>query len=516
MKRVLFLTTLVCQGGVMYTASAQQATDTRPNILYVFPDQMRNDACGFWREEGFREYRNAKGDPTVTPNLNRFARESLVLTSAQSNNPVSSPHRAMLMTGMYSAEVTGVPLNCNTDFPANSLNPDIETIGDVFSKAGYDCAYIGKYHLDAPTPNDPERPGHYVSEKYPVWDAYTPAERRHGFNYWYSYGTYDVFKAPHYWDNEGVKHEPYEYSPVYEAKKAIAYLKNRGNVRNPDKPFLMMVGMNPPYSPYNSLRDCMEEDYELYKDVPIDSLLFRPNITDRTLPKMKCAPYYFANVTGVDRAFGMILDALKELGLDKNTIVVFTSDHGELMCAHGEGSEAKNMPYAEAMNVPFLIRYPDKIEPRVDSLLLSSPDIMPTLIGLAGMKECIPATVQGTDYSDYMKKPISGKRPQSALYFKNAGGSFECLGDTLDFFPLARGLKTDRYTLAFFIDRERKLAKTYFYDDMKDPYQTENLSLEENKELVKKLCKELSYQLKKIDDPWFKEKVLKDLIGYRY
>ena len=163
-------------------AFSQTNQTVRPNIIYVFPDQYQNDACGFWNLKGFPEYRNSKGDPTISPNLNQFARESLVLTSAQSNNPVSSPHRAMLMTGMYSANKNGVPVNCNTGSPQSTLNPAATTIGDVFSQAGYDCAYIGKYHLDMPTPNDPNNPGHYVENKKEVWDAYTPKELRHGFN----------------------------------------------------------------------------------------------------------------------------------------------------------------------------------------------------------------------------------------------------------------------------------------------------------------------------------------------
>lgn len=76
----------------------------------------------------------------------------------------------------------------------------------------------------------------------------------------------------------------------------------------------------------------MEEDFNLYKDQPIDSLLIRPN-ADRQREKAESARYYFASVSGVDRAFGQILDCLKELKLDKNTIVVFTSDHGETMCS---------------------------------------------------------------------------------------------------------------------------------------------------------------------------------------
>ena len=482
--------------------------EQRPNIIYIFPDQFRNDACGFWRQPEFGRYRKAKGDPTITPNLDRFARESLVLSAAQSNNPVSSPHRAMLMTGMYSAEKNGVPVNCNTKSPKSTLNPDAITIGDVFSQNGYDCAYIGKYHLDTPTTNDPQRPGKYVQDAEVVWDAYTPKELRHGFNYWFSYGTFDEHKNPHYWDNEGRKHEPHEYSPVYEAKKVIDYLKNTGNVRSADKPFFMMVGMNPPHSPYNSFRDCMEEDYNLYKDMPQDSLL-RPNVTDRSLKKVKSTPYYFANVTGVDRAFGMIVDALKELGLDDSTIVVFSSDHGELMCSHGEAWEAKNMPYSEAMNVPFILRYPGKIAPRVDSLLLSTPDVMPTLLGLSGLAKQIPAEVQGKDYSELFLNPDAKQlRSAGALYFKQADGQLVSDNGLDNYFPVARGIKTEKYTIAFKINREKKLVKTYLFDDENDPYQLNNLPLKENKKLVKELCKEMMRQLKEIDDPWYREDIL--------
>lgn len=128
-----------------------------PNVIYVFPDQMRNHAMGFWREAGFRDAVNFEGDPVHTPNLDRFAKESVVLTSAMSNCPLSSPHRGILLTGMY-PEHSGVPLNCNANRPISSLRKDATCISDVFSQAGYNCAYIGKLHVDCPTPNDPERP----------------------------------------------------------------------------------------------------------------------------------------------------------------------------------------------------------------------------------------------------------------------------------------------------------------------------------------------------------------------
>lgn len=80
-------------------APVSTETPSHPNIIYVFPDQMRNHAMGFWREAGFREAVNFEGDPVHTPNLNRFAKESVVLTSAMSNCPLSSPHRGILLTG---------------------------------------------------------------------------------------------------------------------------------------------------------------------------------------------------------------------------------------------------------------------------------------------------------------------------------------------------------------------------------------------------------------------------------
>lgn len=176
----------------------------------------------------------------------------------------------------------------------------------------------------------------------------------------------------------------------------VSYLKNEGNVRDPKKPFFIMVGMNPPHSPYRSLDDCMEEDFNLYKDQPLDSLLIRPN-ADKKREKAESVRYYFASVTGVDRAFGQILETLKEQGLDKNTIVIFASDHGETMCSQFT-DDPKNSPYSESMNIPFLVRYPGHIQPRVDNLLMSAPDIMPTVLGLCGLGDSIPSNVQGRNW----------------------------------------------------------------------------------------------------------------------
>lgn len=495
------------------TPQVQQAEAGRPNVIYIFPDQFRNQALEFWNQPGFREKVNFRADPVRTPHLNGFARESVVLTAAQSNCPLSSPHRGILLTGMYPNK-SGVPLNCNSNRPISSLREDAECISDVFSKSGYDCAYFGKLHVDFPTPNDPEHPGQYVETQRPAWDAYTPRERRHGFNYWYSYGTFDEHKNPHYWDTDGKRHDPREWSPQHEADKVVSYLKNDGKVRDGKKPFFIMVSMNPPHSPYRSLDDCMEQDFNLYKDQPLDSLLIRPN-ADVKMQKALSAPYYFASVTGVDRAFGEILQTLKELGLDKNTIVVFSSDHGETMCSQ-RIDDPKNSPYAESMNVPFLVRYPGKVRPRVDDLLLSSPDIMPTLLGLCGLGNAVPKEVQGRDFAPlFFDEKADIARPAGALYIQNVDGKKDVNGLVQNYFPSARGIKTARYTLALYIDRHTKqLKNSLLFDDVNDPYQLHNLSLEANKEVVTQLCREMATQLKEIDDPWYREQILSQLINY--
>ena len=152
MRPIALFTTIM---GSIAAATAQE----RPNVIYVFPDQMRNHAMEFWGQPEFRDSVNFVNDPVHTPRLNEFARESAVLTQCQSNFPLSSPHRGMLLTGMFS-ENSGVSLNCVANRPVSSLRDDATCISDVFHDAGYNCAYIGKLHAHHPTPNDPD--GHFI------------------------------------------------------------------------------------------------------------------------------------------------------------------------------------------------------------------------------------------------------------------------------------------------------------------------------------------------------------------
>lgn len=482
--------------------------DNRPNVVFVLVDQMRNSAMNFWSQPEYEPFFNYKADPVHTPVLDSIARQSVVLTSAQSTFPLSSPYRGMMLTGMY-MDNNGITQNCNNTRPFSSLKRSATAISDVFSQGGYSCAYFGKLHADYPTKNSPQNPGKYVEDIHPVWDAYTPPEDRHGFNYWYSYGTYDVHKHPHYWDTKGNRHEISEWSPQHEADKVIDFLKNK---TEKDKPFFIVWSTNPPHSPYNSLDDCMEKDFNLYKNIPLDSLLVRPNINPELTDKQKCAPYYFASVTGVDREFGRVLKQLHEQGLDENTIVVFTADHGETMASHV--LDAKNSAYNESMNVPFMIRYPEKLMPKVSRMMLTPVDIMPTLLSLAGMKKEIPASVEGKDLSLYLRNGDDETIPKAVLYFSNIDGEKDKNGIVKNYFANARGIKTDEYTLSIKIDKKGDIREILFFNDKKDPYQMNNLSVTENSKVFNQLCQQMGSMLREIDDQWYRKKVLNKIIPY--
>ncbi len=481
----------------------------RPNIIYVFPDQFRNQSLAFWNDEEYAEHVRWKADPVRTPNLDRFADEAVVLSRAVSTCPLSSPYRGMFLTGMY-PERSGVTLNCMALRPESTLNPDAICISDVFAANGYSCGYIGKLHAETPMKNDPANPGHYVSDRNPEWDAYTPPERRHGFSYWYSYGTYDVHKDPHYWDTEGVRHDPHEYSVKHETDKAIEFLRNGNGERKEGAPFFLALAYNPPHSPYEKAEDCMPEDYAIYGDMGYSELYVRPN-ADTTLSKAPAARYYFANVTGVDREFGRLLDELERLGLDRNTIVVFTSDHGETMCSQGT-LDPKNSIYTESFNVPFMIRYPEKIRHRVDSTMLSTTDIMPTMLALAGLEDEIPESAQGRNLASVLLE--DGKEcdiPDAALYIRNVDGEKDGNGIIHGFFPVARGVKTDRYSMEIAIGRDTTISRVLIFDDWNDPYQLENIPYKDNPELFAALCGKLEEKLEEADDVWHREGFMEKL-----
>jgi arylsulfatase A-like enzyme len=474
MKRSAAMAVGVALGsGCALTKGGRKMPDERPNLLFVFPDEMRQQAMGFLGR-----------DPVITPNLDRFAAGSLFLPNAVSNYPVCSPYRAMLLTGKY-PHANGVTGNCTPDSHelGVELRADETCISDILKSVGYDCGYIGKWHLDS------ARPPNIPDDGPEWWDCFIPKDRRHGFDFWHAYNCFDDHFNPHYWTADAGlngKIHPRKWSPEYETDVAIDFIRSRGGERRQNgRPFALFVSHNPPHMPFHMVP---EKYVRMYGAAGPEDLLVRPNAARDLKTAREGVRNYFAMVTGVDDNFGRLLKCLKDEGLEDDTIVVFTSDHGEMMGSHA--LMHKQQPYEESFLVPFLVRWPGKLKPGKDGMHMSVPDLMPTLLGLLGVTRGIPGDIQGKDCSPILLGR-GGERPEFAAYY-GMPPEAPHLG--------RRGLRTDRYTFVVAKDREGK-GSVVLYDNEADPYQTANVS-EANPRVVEELKGKLAGWLEKTHDPF--------------
>lgn len=172
---------------------------------------------------------------------------------------------------------------------------------------------------------------------------------------------------------------------------------------------------------------------------------------------------YYAQTRSIDRTLGRLLSALDSQGAAGNTIVVFTSDHGEMFGA--QGRQAKNIFYDEAVRIPFLIRWPGHLKPGVSDACFNSPDIMPTLLSLLGLP--VPRTVEGSDFSRHINGQ-SARTPEAAIL--QGMGTTAAWKDGTEW----RALRDGRYTYATYYADSQELL----FDNQADPFQTRNLASE--------------------------------------
>ena len=392
----------------------------RPNVVFVFADQWRAEAAGY---AGNQEVR--------TPNLDKLAAESVNFTTAVSGCPVCCPYRASLLTGQYPL-THGVFLN---DVP---LASDAVSIAKVYKKVGYDTGYIGKWHLDGT-----DRGG------------FIPRDRRQGFDFWKAYGCTHSYNNSFYYSDQNVKLKWDGYDSIAQTGEAVRYIHEHRD----GAPFSLFLSWGPPHAPYQTAP-------QKYRDMfkPEDVTL-RPNVPkEHEKSARQALAGYYAHIAALDDCIGELVSAIRESGIEDDTILVFTSDHGDMLYSHG--GQKKQQPWDESILVPFLIRYPAVLgkSGRVIDMPINTPDIMPTLLGLSGLKA--PETVQGEDFSNVLrgeKKPWN----QAALiscpspfgqWTRNRGGREY------------RGVRTDRYTYV----RDLK-GPWLLYDNKNDPYQLNNL-----------------------------------------
>ena len=272
----------------------------RPNILLVIADQWRAQAFGF------------AGDPNVrTPHLDGLARESIRFVNAVAGVPVCCPTRASILTGQRPL-TTGVFLN---DVP---LASDAITVAKVLRNIGYDTGYIGKWHLNGDGRS-----------------SFIPRERRQGFDYWKALECTHDYNHSYYYADGPEKLQWKGYDAIAQTQDAQQYLRDHAKS---DKPFFLVLAWGPPHDPYDTAPDKYRAMYSPAK------LALAPNVpepTDETVRKRMAG--YYAHCSALDDCLGELRATLKENGLEENTLLVFTADHGDLLGSHG-GSH-KQQPY---------------------------------------------------------------------------------------------------------------------------------------------------------------------------
>jgi arylsulfatase A-like enzyme len=374
-------------------------------------------------------------EPVMTPHIDRFAREGATFTTAISPLPVCTPYRGSLITGRTPLS-TGLVIN---DIPLRTTET---SIAHVLNAAGYATAYIGKWHLDGANRPAPVPPG----------------PRRQGFAYWMGANFEHNYDRSAYTDDAGRQ----AFWPGFDAEAQTTHVIELLERRDPSRPFGVFLSWGPPHHPY---RTVPRRYLDMYDPRTIPG---RPNCPK--VPQLDLWGYY-AQTTFLDDQFGRLIATLDKLGLRNETIVVFTSDHGDMHGSHG--LYKKQWPWDESVKVPFALRYPPAVPSgtMVDTPL-SVVDVMPTLLGLMGLP--IPGAVEGTDLSPFIGD-VRGDAPTSVLLMNPCPFS---IGDPRgeDQVPRFRGMRmeyrgvrTNRYTYVRTIDRPWLL-----YDNANDPFQMEN------------------------------------------
>ena len=425
-----------------------------PNVVFVLVDQWRAQATGYAGDANAR-----------TAAIDRLAAESVNFQNAVSGLPVCCPYRASLMTGQY-------PLTHGVFINDVELQPKATALAEAFAKAGYHTGYIGKWHLHG-SPDG----------KYGRRQAYIPPDKRLGFDYWKACECTHTYNGSVYFegDDPAQKYWP-GYDAIAQTEDACRFIEREGKAR---RPFFLALSLGPPHNPYDTAPERYRALYESRE------IRLRPNVPeDRREVAAKNLRGYYAHIAALDDCLAQVTGALERSGAGEDTMLVFTSDHGDML--ECQGLTTKLYPWDESARVPFLLRYPRRLgsKGRVIRAPLNTPDIMPTLLGLAGI--AIPGGVQGEDHS----RLIAGARPADAdaAAFLNLPAPFTEARRWG--FAEYRGLRTERYTYVRSIH-----GPWLLYDNETDPYQMRNLCGKSgHKELQARLDRALEARLRRYKD----------------
>jgi arylsulfatase A-like enzyme len=442
-------------------AAVSTAAD-RPNVLILLTDQWRTQSLGYM------------GNQVVqTPNLDRLAANSVNFTHAVSGMPVCTPYAASLITGQR-------PLTHGLFMNDVLLPAEANSIAEVYASHGYDTGYVGKWHMDG---NGRER--------------FIPRERRQGFEYWKVLECTHNYPSSFYYADGPEKLKWEGYDAIEQSRDVQNYLRARGEN---DKPFLMILSWGPPHAPYHT---APAKYRAMYKP---EDVRLRPNVPEhmRQQARKDIAGYY-AHCTALDDQVADIMATLEETGQADNTIVVFTSDHGDLLGS--QGAYKKQQPYDESIRVPLLFHYPAKLKGHARRLAtpVNVEDVMPTLLGLSGLP--IPDSVEGIDFSGYMTGGADSSDGATVITCVQPFGQWNRFAHGAREY---RGVYTGRYTYT------RDLTGPWLlFDNQADPYQQNNLiNKPEHRALQDRLDQTLTRKLSEQGDRFERGEVYLARWGY--
>ena len=460
---------------------------TRPNILIIYADQMRYDAMG------------CAGNPVIqTPNIDRLSREGVHFEEAYTSYPICCPFRASVLTGKY-AQNHGMIQN---HFP---LRGGQGFLAEYLKDAGYQTGYIGKWHLEGGP-----KPG------------FVPPDRRFGFDHFIGFNRGHDYQSSIYYDDTGQAYHSSRYEPDYQTDQFIEFIDA---ATQKDKPFFGYLSFGPPHFPMDMPEDLRSiyshSEVPLPPGVPDPELQqkvqeYRTNVLcngdPRSGHKSHCShetkpvgeveseaeirefiAEYYGMIHNIDANLGKIMDRLDQLGIAENTVVIFLSDHGDMLGQHGSFCGIKNQGYRASMHVPLIVRYPARFRPhRSEAMIDVGVDMMATLFDLLSID--MPGDRDSQSYLSVLDGKTDEHRDRLWYQvFRQTGGN------PIEYTPYAeRGIRSKDWLYV-----RRKDHRAYLYDQRVDRDEQINLVDDPaNMAIMDKFDSELAAHMAATGDDW--------------
>ncbi len=435
----------------------------QPNLLFIFTDQQSFDMLGCYGNQQIQ-----------TPHLDRLASEGVRFEYCISSSPVCTPMRAMLLSGQHPLK-NGAFTNDVNMFPGNGTY-----FAEVLNAHGYQTGYVGKWHVYGGNRNRPIPAGPY---RYGFDDAFLSNNCALQFNKGFYYDQFTGSK---------INWPVGDWEVDHQTAQAVNFI----NQSTPDRPWALFVSWHPPHDHDYGTYDAPAELEALY---PPETIALRPTMTDSPAIRSDMQGY-MAMCTSCDAAVGQLMDQLRENGVEDDTIVVFTSDHGDLHGAHGR-PWPKGCPEDESCRVPLIIRYPEKLRPRSSELLVGTLDLMPTLLGLMNISS--PSSCDGQNLMPHIFAENDDAVQSVPLFHYN---------------PSWRGIFTRNFTYSENAGGSGTSVNfNCLYDRQADPYQSVNRFDDSAWAAQQQQLKdEMQAWLNRFEDPFLPEKTFIELMGFPY